>query len=350
MKPSNIALIPVYEPETSFQPFLAAVKDSGLEVVVVNDGSGPQYGTVFDQAKAYGYVISYPENKGKGYALKTGTQYIVDHFPDAYIVTMDADGQHTVQDAWRLLNEVKKDPSALWIGVRTGLNKAPLPSRFGNALTRKATELVCGTDLQDTQSGLRAFDTKLARKLLKIDGDRYEYEMNEILDLSRWNIPIRQMPIETIYLNNNESSHFHRIKDSLRIYRQLLKFSASSLTCFCIDFILYSLLYLSLGFLNESARILWSNIPARIISSTVNYTINRKMVFSSHNSVAKSALQYFLLAACILALNTLIITFLSETLGWNGLIAKICAELLCFIISFTVQKLWIFNRKKEASA
>ena len=100
-------------------------------------------------------------------------------------------------------------------------------------------------------------------------------------------IPIREIPIETIYIDNNSGSHFHAVKDSWRIYREILKFSGSSLVSFLLDYLLYTVLTLLTG-----GALVVSNVLARIASAAFNYTLNRNVVFRDDGAVWKSAVRY----------------------------------------------------------
>ena len=177
--------------------------------------------------------------------------------------------------------------------------------------------------------------------MLGIPGERYEYEMNVLLELAGARTPIIEEEIETIYLDNNSSSHFDTVRDSWRVYREIHRFSASSLIGFLIDYVVYSALILTTG----SLRL--SNIGARVVSASVNYTLNRKFVFRSSRGILISALSYFLLAAAILAGNTLVLEYLVGSLGIGRLFAKILTEILFFAISWSVQRSFIFRRGTE---
>ena len=370
----NIVLIPAYEPGQSLLELLRDLSAHGYgygydhsralscscdgscggghalscghacdtSIIVVDDGSGPDYAQIFDAARSFATVLTHKENRGKGAALKTGLSYIEKTYidkpysenscsgespikerfdPDAVIVTMDADGQHRVSDAMRICAVVR--------------------SRFGNAMTRLVYRLSTGLKVYDTQTGLRAFHIQLLPRMLEIPGERYEYEMNVLLELAKARTPIIEEEIETIYLDNNSSSHFDTIWDSLRVYREILRFSASSLAGFLVDYAMYSALILTTG----SLRL--SNIAARVVSASVNYTLNRKFVFRSRCGILSSALSYFLLAAAILACNTLVLEYLVGSLGIGRLFAKILTELLFFAISWSVQRSFIFKRGTE---
>lgn len=352
MESNYIALIPAYKPGDNFIPLLAQLQTLGFSIVTVDDGSGDGFSSLFEEAKLYATVLTHEINQGKGCALKTGYTYIQKHFLDENIlVTVDADGQHRVEDALAICQIAKNHPDTLVLGSRKLTGKIPLRSRFGNGLTRLIYRLSTGLAVHDTQTGLRAFSTQFLSKMTDIPGERYEYEMNVLLTFAKERIPIVEHEIETIYLNNNESSHFHVLKDSYRVYKEILKFSASSFIGFLVDYCLYGiLLWLTTtcsGALGLSAvqclRV--SNVGARIVSASVNYTLNRKFVFKSDKGVASSALGYFLLALVILIGNTFVLEFLTESCGIPGMIAKICTELIFFLLSWIVQRCIIFHRK-----
>ncbi len=220
-----IILIPAYEPNHELLKLLKTI-DNKYPVIVVNDGSNKSYNNIFESAKKYAHVMSYEKNMGKGYALKMGLNYIEDTFTNDYIVvTMDADGQHKLSDAIKLCDYVSEHTDTMAIGKRTWNKNTPLRSRIGNALTRKIFKLATGLNIYDTQTGLRAFSDKLNNYMLSISGNRYEYEMNVLLNLKNNDIPFYEIPITTIYLNNNKDSHFNAISDSYKIYKMIFKWS-----------------------------------------------------------------------------------------------------------------------------
>lgn len=345
----RIALIPAYEPDGKLLSLLAQAKEAGFSPVVVNDGSGMAYESIFKQAARFGTVLSYTQSHGKGYALKLGLSYIQENEAlPCTVVTLDADGQHTVEDARRVCAAAEEEPDALVLGSRRFDRKTvPLRSRLGNRITLGVYRLATGRKLQDTQTGLRAFSSQHIPYLLERCGERYEYEMNVLLDWARDGKKIREVPIRTVYLDGNRSSHFHTVLDSFRIYREILKFSASSVVCFLVDYGLYSLFLFLTAALPSETALLASNIGARIISSILNYSINRKLVFQSHENPVKSAAQYFLLAAGVLAGNSLVLSLLVQNLGLSRFSAKILTELLFFCLSYAVQHFVIFRRPKK---
>ena len=339
-----IALIPAYEPEDFLPALLKAVEEAGFEAVVVDDGSGAVYGDTFRLASGYATVLTHMTNQGKGQALKTGMRYIQEQFgEDCIVVTMDADGQHKVLDAIRLCRYAEEHPGVLVLGSRQFSGEVPLRSRLGNEITRLVYRLSTGVSVRDTQTGLRAFWGDMIPELLAVEGSRYEYEMNMLLDFAQKQKPMKELIIDTVYINGNAGSHFNTLTDSCRIYQEILKFSASSFLGFLIDYALYGLLLLATGGMATAVSLRISNVGARIVSAAFNYTVNRNVVFRSHSSIPRSALKYFLLAGGILALNTMILTFLVQQLGIPALAAKVLTELVLFLFSWVLQRRVVFR-------
>ena len=248
---------------------------------------------------------------------------------------MDSDGQHKIEDAKKLADYIINNPKTLAIGMRKRGNNVPIRSKVGNSITKFIYYITTGLNIYDTQSGLRVFTNDLIDTFININGERFEYEMNVLLYCAKNNIEMKEIPIETIYIENNKHSHFKTFKDSFLIYKEILKFSLSSIISFIID---YSLFIILLFILNS---IIISNIIARIISASTNYYLNKTIVFNNKNN--KSIVSYIILAIIILILNTLILNLLITKLLINKFIAKIITETILFILSFTIQKKIIFK-------
>ena len=344
-----IALIPAYQPDGHLLRLVQELSEEKFEVIVVNDGSALSYDPLFEQVREYGTVLIHEKNKGKGEALKTGYDYIRHSCRGRYVVvTMDADGQHSVADARRVCEEAMRYPDSLVLGCRRfDQREIPLRSRFGNGITRLVYRFATGVRVSDTQTGLRACSDQLISYLFEIPGSRYEYEMNELMQCARDRVAMREVEIETIYMDGNASSHFNTLKDSFLIYKEILKFSASSLICFAIDYGLFCLFSAAFSAAGAALYLTLANIFARVISAAANYTINRKLVFCSSKSAASSALQYFSLAAVILLLNTMLLNLLTGGLGLNRYLAKVLTEMVLFVFSWLMQKNVIFTNGRK---
>ena len=349
--PNKYLVIPAYEPD---QRLVSLVKEAyatnEFNILVVDDGSGLAYSTIFNQVKTYAVVLHHLKNQGKGCALKTAYDYIRQQNDTAgkVIVTADADGQHIIKDICAIGEECQKNPQALVLGKRSFAGKVPLKSRLGNLITRYVFRMESGQLVMDTQTGLRAFSTAELPFMLAVPGERYEYEMNVLLSWAKEDKKIKELPIETIYLEGNKSSHFRPVQDACRIYRDLFRFGGVSFLSFLIDYSVYLLLTAFLP-LWPTLKIFVANTVARVISGVFNFEMNRRFVFEKKDKILTSGLEYLCLAFCIYLLSTSGITFLYEAFHCNLFVLKIVVDAGLFVVSWLVQKYLIF-RKKEVAA
>ena len=351
----RVALVPSYEPETVLLDVVNELITNNFTVVVVHDGSAHDFDGVFSQLSSDVHYLSYEVNHGKGYALKYGFQYIKDNFDDCIVVTLDSDGQHKVMDAVKICDECEKaEEPTIVLGSRFFDKTAPFKSRFGNFMARMSFLISTHHKIYDTQTGLRAFNSDLLERLIGIKGDRYEYEMNVLLDAVRSDITVNEVKIETIYVNDNAGTHYNPFKDTMKIFFEVLKFSAASFAGFVVDFCLFTLFtWLAKTFFVDPATDAWqywiigSNISARIISASVNFTLNYIFVFRSKKKVWKALLEYAVLAAFVLAVNTTFVWLLTSKAGMYEVLAKIIVEGTMFIVSWIIQRLFVFRKKKK---
>jgi putative flippase GtrA len=336
-----IVLIPAYEPDERLLRLAERLLEvgQGLSVLVVDDGSGPEYAHLFRRAAAIGCtVIGHFPNRGKGFALKRGFEHAETHFPGQDVVCADCDGQHSVVDILRVARAVATPPAAVVLGARRFTGRVPLASRFGNTATRIAFARSTGRILFDTQTGLRGYPHSMLTWLRSVGGDRFEYELDLLLHASEADMTIKEVPIETIYLDGNASSHFRPLIDSARVYAPLMKFSLSSIVAFVVDVVVLFVMAAVTG------NLLASVVTARVMSSNVNFFTNRRLVFGAlrGRSVARCALRYFSLAASIMSANYLLMHLFHERAGAALALAKFATEALLFAASYQIQKRLVF--------
>ena len=342
-----VIVIPAYEPDDRLLELLKNIRDKEnqmFDIILVDDGSGADFAPLFAIAQSnYAcHLQRHADNKGKGRALKTAISYTLDNFPNAKgIVTIDSDGQHTYEDMMKCLAEFLQHPDSLVLGVRTFEKSVPLRSKFGNLLTRDVLGAMTGVTVSDTQTGLRVIPMSWLPKLLTVEGERYEFEMNMLLEAKEDNILICEVGIATIYLDENQSSHFDVIRDSIRIYKVFFKYIFSSLFSFLVDIVAFTILISLFNGLSFSAVTL-ASILARVISSVVNFTLNRKVVFKRGQS--NSAIKYFTLVVVQIVLSSLLVTVLGNALTTLPIsLVKILVDGTLFIVSYFVQKHLIFS-------
>lgn len=224
MKNISIIVIPAYEPD---QKLLDLVTDLSVRkqqpIVVVDDGSSSKTSLLFEVLKQNPQVtiLRHHKNLGKGKALKTAFQYILNSFKSdecCGVVTADADGQHLGSDIFKVLDRQLLQPEALIVGARDFRGKVPFGSCLGNYLTRFIFKMFSGKKLQDTQTGLRAIPYFFIAKLLDVSTNAYDFELEMLIRALQQNIVIDECAIQTIYHKDNSHSHFHPLRDSFKVY------------------------------------------------------------------------------------------------------------------------------------
>lgn len=339
-------IIPAYKPAKELIGLLEQFAGHAEFVpVVVDDGSGAEFEPIFSALPEGVRLLRHPQNRGKGAALKTAFEYAVNALTDCdYAVTADADGQHPYGDILRVVATARQNPGALVLGSRKFEGSVPLRSRFGNGVTRHVFSIASGVKVYDTQTGLRAFDREAMRRFIDVPGKRYEYEINMLLTAAQGGMPIIEEWIETVYLDDNASSHFNPFRDSLKIYLCILKFTASSLIAFMVDYALALLLKALTAAWPAAVSLNFSVIVARLVSATVNFLINRHVVFKGNESLGKALIKYAGLAAVVLALNLALMHLLTG-IGLPFALAKIIVEVTLFTLNFVVQGKFVFRKK-----
>lgn len=333
-------LIPSYEPDYRLVELIERLRAmTDAPIVIVDDGSGERFRGIFEAVKAAGCtVLTHLSNMGKGRALKTGFQYIMEHGGHEGVVCADSDGQHAPKDIVAVGQAIEAREATIVLGSRRFTGKVPLRSRIGNRLTSKIYDAATGIGIGDTQTGLRGYPNQMLGWLCQVPGERFEYEMNLLLEAPAQGYGISELPIETIYLNDNRSSHFRPIADSFKVYKPILKFCTSSVISGVLDFVLLLLLQ----FL--TSNLLVSVVGARVGSSAANYAMNRRFVFSrpAKRKVIKSMSRYYALAAAILAFNYGLLYVLHTFFAIPIVPAKLATECLLFAISYWFQRKFIY--------
>lgn len=340
-------LIPAYNPNELLLKLVESLMQEGFRsIIIVNDGSDADCDDIFKALEKKGcHVLHHAINLGKGRAIKTGLNFFCLTFKEAQgIVTADADGQHTARDISRVAQAFLHNPAALVMGTRRFDKTTPLRSLVGNMLTRYIFRLFIGKKITDTQSGLRCIPRHAVPLFMQLEGEKYEYEMNMLIATKTNEIPVVEEAIDTIYIDNNRSSHFNPLIDSMKIYFLLLRFFFSSIFASSVDFVVFS------GIFYMSDNIVMSIVCARAVAGNINFFINRKLVFRSSAHVVFAILKYYLLLIALAVMASLAIQALADA-GMNVILAKALTETMLFIASFSIQRDYIFgshrNRHQE---
>ncbi len=332
-------LIPAYNPDETLLSVATGLIDLGFEnIVVVDDGSKPECKFVFDELRDMKqcHVLHHAVNLGKGRALKTGLNHIYLLYREAKgVITVDADGQHLAEDVFSVAEAFLRQPDKLIIGARKFEKGTPLRSLLGNVITHNIFYLLVGKKVSDTQSGLRCFPVNKIPNLIALEGERYEYEMNMLISTKINGMEIIEEEITTVYLDQNRSSHFNPLIDSMKIYFLLLRFAFSSFLASLIDFVIFAAVF------SMHNDLFTSIVSARLVAGNVNFFVNRRLVFHSHAHIISTITKYYILFIVMGYLSYISIRGLADV-GINVMAAKVVTEMLMFIAGFLIQRDFIF--------
>lgn len=348
MKMNTAVIIPAYQPDEKLINLVDELLEKNIPyIVIIDDGSTNKEVFNILSTKKRCQVIKHMNNHGKGSAIKTGIKAILDCQKDyTGIVTVDADGQHLVKDIIHVIVAFEAQKDALVLGCRDFSQKiVPTKSKLGNKITRFLFKLASGMTVTDTQTGLRAFSLKQAKQFLKIDGDRYEYEMNMLFEIAEMGIMVKEIKIETVYLDGNKCSHFNPLVDSMRVYKGFIKFGLSSVTSFLIDILLYAVFIKLFKMYDIENYILVATILARVISSVFNYTCNKKFVFDNKDKNIKIFIKYYMLCAIQMLTSAFIVKLIYEIEYGRTLLIKVVVDIFLSFISYFIQKRIVFKKE-----
>ena len=354
----NIALIiPAYKPDEKLLKTIDDAYTAGFsDILIIDDGSGKEFEDIFlkvQQMKGC-TLLRHEINKGKGAALKTAFTYFLQNRPEGLgVITADADGQHLTKDIVATAEKMKQGGHIV-LGCRDfTAPQVPPRSKFGNRITIAVFKLFFGMKISDTQTGLRAFPKEVLQDLLSIKGDRYEFETNMLFFMSKNAIPFDEVVIDTVYIDDNSSSHFRVVRDSIRIYGLIIKYLLSSVAATGMDEIAFFLLkqfpVIEIPYIPQT---FFAAIAARVISSLINYFINAKVVFGGKTN-AKTLAKYYLLAAVQILISSALVFLLENIFDVKyaiiSTVIKMIVDTILFFISFRIQHKWVFNTKGEKS-
>ncbi len=346
-------VIPSLDPDEKLLNTIAGLKEVGFKnFIIVDDGSREENLKYFPQAEDGTIILHHPTNKGKGAALKTAFRHIIYNCQDAAgVITVDGDGQHLPEDVLACADMLQENQDIAILGCRDfSGDDVPTRSRFGNRSTSLVFKLLCGMNISDTQTGLRAFPAQMLPSLLEIQGERFEYETNMLLKFHQAGVAIQEVKINTVYIEENATSHFHAIKDSLRIYRFILAFFASSVISFVADISLFYIICKFFGYTLGGWAEITATFMARAVSSFINYSINRKHVFGDSSSRRKTVLKYYAVAIPQMLISGGVVSALVAMLGTQAelsTVIKIVVDTALFLISYRIQHAWVFSGQND---
>ena len=222
-KKSTYVILPAYNEATRIQPVIEEIAEKGYKMVIVNDGSSDNTLEVVRQSqRKYPkniFIYSHIINRGVGVAMQTGFDAVLKYNPK-YIVNMDSDGQHSVDDLDNVLEPLVTGRAQAVIGVRP-LKDMPLSRNIANAIMNLLTRIFYKVDVSDSQTGFRAITVDALEKI-SINATGYLISSEFIREINDNNIPFAEVPIKTIYTPETQAKGTNAVV-ALKILLQMIK-------------------------------------------------------------------------------------------------------------------------------
>ena len=216
-------ILPAYNEATRIQPVIEEIAKKGYKMIIVNDGSSDNTLDVIKASqKKYPkniFIYSHIINRGVGMAMQTGFDAVLRYNPK-YVVNMDSDGQHSVDDLENVLEPLVTGRAQAVIGVRP-LKDMPLSRNFANAIMNLLTRIFYRVNVSDSQTGFRAI-TAEALKKIEINARGYLISSEFIREVHDNKIPFEEVPIKTIYTPETQAKGTN-VTEAFKILIQMIK-------------------------------------------------------------------------------------------------------------------------------
>ena len=191
-------VVPLYNEAQVVREVIEDARRTFPHIVVVDDGSRDDSAA---QAEAAGaVVVRHPINLGQGAALQTGIRYVLERTDARYLITFDADGQHSVADAVAMVAAARKENLAIVLGSR--FLKGPSPVGWLKRLVLATAAVVAsrttGMHLTDAHNGLRLLRRDAAEHL-NLRQNRMAHASEIIRQLGATGLPWREFPVHIAY-------------------------------------------------------------------------------------------------------------------------------------------------------
>ena len=335
MNSEMVILMPVYNPNERIVNYVKKLKENNYQVILINDGSKSEYHSLFEKMVHDCKIISYPFFKGKGYAIKKGIHYIKEHLQDKKGIII-LENEYDLIHINHIRTLIDKNSQKMCVVHHKG-------KRF---LT-KLFSMIYNKEFIDVDSEL------LNQMISQIDIDQMMavdencYEVQSLIQSVQNNQDIEEIQLE------NKQQPFHLKNKSLQImyviFLHLIRFISSSIISSVIDVLLAWILLdvLKLWMTSDFWRIALSSLIARILSTIVNYVINKKYVFKGKNNSKQTARRFLILTVVITILSTLFVYTASSLHIMSEKLAKPVGDLLLFLLSYSAQTKWVFKNNER---
>ncbi len=254
-KDKIVMLLPSYNPDEKLVKTVDDLIEAGFdEIIVVDDGSIQETQRFFDEISEKTHIVRHAVNQGKGRALKTGLNYAKLTYGETClgVIAADGDGQHPISAILDCKNAMTENPDKMILGVRRfAKGNVPFTNLLGNLITVGVFFGLTQVCFDDTQCGLRGFPSNIIDDMIATHGERFEYENIMLIDVRKKGIDFVEVPMDAVYIEDNQTSHFNKITDSIIIYRSILKFALFPIIAGLLGFLFSYIYYMNLGCMAE---------------------------------------------------------------------------------------------------
>ena len=333
------------------------IENDFKKIIIVNDGSKTECTDIYKKLKEKNecIILNHYISLGKGRTTKDALNYYMSEIETIEyngVITINYDDNYLVEDIIKVDEAISKASDRLVLGTHDFSQKdVSKKSLIKNKTISLTLKFLYGKKIIDTQTGLRGIPNKLIPSCLYVQGEGYEYDTGIIIESIKNRIKIVDVIIKGGYGNNRENSKSYSIKDFFMTYYILFsiffKYSISSLMAALVDlcgFVIFSELLSYISISNE-VEILLATIMARIISSFVNYKLNKIMVFSMKESSKTAFFKYYILIFIQMLCSAGFVMLVNKVVS-STVISKVIVDTVLFFLSYHVQRIFIFKNKK----
>ncbi len=341
MTSSRVAIITDCSPEEETLKFVETLKKEGIFSVLVLNRLGDD--DFSKKAKDLGAVICCGL-EGETVALCASLAYVRETFVPPYSVALvPFNGCSDIECIFKVFKTVEHTPDAFAVSQNViGKGKFFLK---GKIVARKFLyRHFTGAEIYGDQSSALGFSDRLLPSFEKLPDNSYEYHIKFLMRCREKGFRVSEVSVPAKFGNSGWTVQKSSLRSFFKRHMNVLKFCMSSFSAFLVDYLVYSLILAYSEKHINVVNLTFANVFARIISSTMNFTVNRKFVFKAETGLLKSATQFYTLAAIILLGNSILLNFLANVLGINHYFAKIVTEMTFFLLNWTIQSMFIFKK------
>lgn len=343
----SVVIIPVSSPGDKLNGYIASIIECGYKVILVFDGCEPD--NIFHVNESC-IILRNAVSQGVGRAVKTGVNYILTRLPECKCaVIADDTCTYSTEDIALCEDSALSDPAAIVLGSRK-LTKTSVPfkARFINNSFRIMFRTLCGINIKDSRTSLRAFSRNLMADIMGVQGEGSDFMVNMLLYTKQRNIPITEAAVDAQYFPAPKKPLMNNLADLLNIFFVFIKFMVTSLSSFVIDLLAFTLFVnIFKGFIaSPQYYILYSTILSRVISAFVNFSLNKYTVFKNKGRTLKTFIKYASLCAVQLLVSSTLVFVVYDKIFAGAVsesIIKIFVDAILFFVSFQVQREWVFK-------